>query len=182
LRKERIALDIEKVMDETGWRILGELQQNARISFSELGRRVALTPPAVAERVRRMEETGIITGYRAQPAHERIGLPITAFIRWTATGNDCAYLGEVAKDIPEVIECHRVTGEESYVVKVVVRSVEHLEELIDRLMPYGETKTSVVLSSPVTHRAVGIEQASSPPSPPTPIRGRRRGARARDAS
>jgi Lrp/AsnC family transcriptional regulator, leucine-responsive regulatory protein len=175
-------LDIDKIMDETGWRILGELQENARISFSELGRRVALTPPAVAERVRRMEETGIIAGYRAQPDHERIGLPITAFIRWTATGNDCAYLGEVAKDVPEIIECHRVTGEESYVVKVVVRSVEHLEELIDRLMPYGETKTSVVLSSPVTHRAVGIEQASAAPAPPTPIARNRRATPARDAS
>lgn len=176
-------MEIDKIMDETGWRILGELQENARISFSELGRRVALTPPAVAERVRRMEETGVIAGYRAEPAHDRIGLPITAFIRWTATGNDCAYLGEVAKDIPEIVECHRVTGEESYVVKVVVRSVEHLEELIDRLMPYGETKTSVVLSSPVTHRALGIEQASAAPAPapPTPIaRGRR--APTRDAS
>lgn len=175
-------MDTEKILDETGWQILGELQQNARISFSELGRRVALTPPAVAERVRRMEETGIIAGYRAHPGHERIGLPITAFIRWTATGNDCAYLGEVAKNIPEIIECHRVTGEESYVVKVVVRSVEHLEELIDRLMPYGETKTSVVLSSPVTHRAVGIEQASATPAPPTPIARSRGAARARDVS
>ena len=174
-------MEIDRIMDETGWRILAELQENARISFSELGRRVALTPPAVAERVRRMEETGVIAAYRAQPAHERIGLPITAFIRWTATGNDCAYLGEVAKDIPEIVECHRVTGEESYVVKVVVRSVEHLEELIDRLMPYGETKTSVVLSSPVTHRALGVEQASAPPAPPTPI-SRSRRAPARDAS
>lgn len=174
-------MEIDKIMDETGWRILEELQENARISFSELGRRVALTPPAVAERVRRMEETGVIAGYRAQPAHDRIGLPITAFIRWTATGNDCAYLGEVAKDIPEIVECHRVTGEESYVVKVVVRSVAHLEELIDRLMPYGETKTSVVLSSPVTHRALGIEQASAAPAPPTPIAGGRR-ATTRDAS
>lgn len=174
-------MEIDKIMDETGWRILEELQENARISFSELGRRVALTPPAVAERVRRMEETGVIAGYRAQPAHDRIGLPITAFIRWTAMGNDCAYLGEVAKDIHEIVECHRVTGEESYVVKVVVRSVAHLEELIDRLMPYGETKTSVVLSSPVTHRALGIEQASAAPAPPTPIaRGRR--APTRDAS
>ena len=175
-------MDFDKIMDETGWRILEELQQNARISFSELGRRVALTPPAAAERVRRMEEAGIIAGYRAQPAHDRIGLPITAFIRWTASGNDCAYLGEVAKEIPEIIECHRVTGEESYVVKVVVRSVEHLEQLIDRLMPYGETKTSVVLSSLVTHRAVGIEQTMAPPSPPTPIAGARRSRRARDAS
>jgi Lrp/AsnC family leucine-responsive transcriptional regulator len=173
-------LETDRIMDETGWRILAELQENARISFSELGRRVALTPPAVADRVRRMEEAGVIAGYRAQPAHDRIGLPITAFIRWTATGNDCAHLGEVAKGIPEIIECHRVTGEESYVVKAVVRSVEHLEGLIDRLMPHGETKTSVVLSSPVTHRSVGIEQAVAPAAPTPITRGRR--ARARDAS
>jgi Lrp/AsnC family transcriptional regulator, leucine-responsive regulatory protein len=159
-------LEINRILDETGWRILAELQDNARISFSELGRRVALTPPAVAERVRRMEEAGIIAGYRAQPDHERIGLPITAFIRWTATGNDCAYLGDVAREIPEVVECHRVTGEESYVVKVVVESVKHLEELIDRMMPYGETKTSVVLSSPVTHRTLQPQFQGTVPRTP----------------
>ncbi len=167
-------MEIDRSLDDTGWRILAELQENARISFSELGRRVALTPPAVAERVRRMEEAGIIAGYRAQPDHERIGLPITAFIRWTATGNDCAYLGDVAREISEVVECHRVTGEESYVVKVVVESVKHLEELIDRMMPYGETKTSVVLSSPVTHRTLRPQHDTAVPQPPVLPRNRGR--------
>ena len=167
-------MESEKILDETGWRILAELQEDARISFSELGRWVSLTPPAVADRVRRMEEAGIVAAYQAQPDHARIGLPITAFIRWTATGSDCAYLGEVAKDIPEVVECHRVTGEESYVVKAVVRDVAHLESLINRLMPHGETKTSIVLSTPVSHRTITPELLRPIEEPaPTPIRGRR---------
>lgn len=176
-QKGAATLETERLLDETGWKILTELQDNARISFSELGRRVALTPPAVADRVRRMEEAGLIGGYRAHPDLGKVGLPITVFIRWTAIGNDCAHLGEVAKDIPEIIECHRVTGEASYVVKAAVRTVEHLQDLIDRLMPYGETKTSVVLSSPVMHRAVGPEHVrEAEPVKPTPIRRRTRTA------
>jgi Lrp/AsnC family leucine-responsive transcriptional regulator len=172
-------LESEKLLDETGWRILGELQENARISFSELGRRVALTPPAVADRVRRMEEAGLIGGYRAEPDLAKVGLPITVFIRWTATGNDCAHLGEVAKDVPEILECHRVTGEESYMVKAAVRTVEHLQDLIDRLMPYGETKTSVVLSSAVRHRSILPEHVVEPDPAtrkPTPFRRRTQSA------
>lgn len=149
-----MTFEMERLLDPTGWRILAELQDNARISYSELARRVALTAPAVAERVRRMEEAGIIQAYRARPDHARIGLPITAFIRWTATGTDVVRLGEAAVDIPEILECHRVTGEDSYIAKVAVRSVEHLEGLIDRLMPYAETITSLVLSAPVTHRVL----------------------------
>lgn len=151
----------DRLLDATGRHILRELQGNARITFSELGRRVKLTPPAVAERVRRLEEAGIITGYRAEVDRERLGLPVTAFIRITATGSACARLGVEIKDFPEVLECHRVTGEEAYIAKVAVRAVEHLEHLIDRLMAYGETITSIVLSAPVTHRVV--EAAASEP-------------------
>jgi Lrp/AsnC family leucine-responsive transcriptional regulator len=145
-----------RALDETGWAILRELQENARISFSELGRRVSLTPPAVAERIRRMEEAGLITGYRAQVALDQIGYPISAFVRMRARGErGCSILGEFVEEVPEVVEANRVTGEDSYIMKVVVRSVEHLQELIDRLMPYGETVTALVLSSPVTHRVLG---------------------------
>ncbi|MDQ3991922.1 MAG: Lrp/AsnC family transcriptional regulator [Actinomycetota bacterium] len=168
-------LDSERLLDETGWRILRELQEGARVTLSELGRRVALTPPAVAERIRRMEETGLITGYRAEVDLERLGLPITAFIRWTAgRGTDCKSLGDVTQDIPEVLECHRVTGEESYMVKVAVRSVEHLQDLIDRMMPYGETTTSIVLSSPVTNRVVGPPEELFEDQPPQPADSPRR--------
>lgn len=149
-----MTFETDRLLDATGRRILRELQEDARITFSELGRRVRLTPPAVAERVRRMEEAGIITGYRAEVNRERLGLPVTAFIRITARGTACARLGTDIRGFPEVLECHRVTGEEAYIAKVAVRSVEHLENLIDRVMPYGETITSIVLSAPVTHRVV----------------------------
>jgi Lrp/AsnC family leucine-responsive transcriptional regulator len=115
-----------------------------------------LTPPAVAERMRRLEESGVILGYRAEVDRARVGLDITAFVRMRAAGSTtCAELGARMADIPEVLECHRVTGEDSYIAKVAVRSVDHLQDLIDRLMPHAETITSVVLSSVVTTRTVG---------------------------
>lgn len=153
-------MDPERLLDETGWRILRELQGNARITFSELGRRVALTPPAVAERVRRLEEAGVIRGYHVEIDRETLGLPVLAFIRITATGAECRALAAEISGFPEVLECHRVTGEEAFISKVAVRSVSHLQDLIDRLMPYGETITSIVLSSPVTHRVLDRESAN----------------------
>jgi Lrp/AsnC family leucine-responsive transcriptional regulator len=152
-------------LDEIDWRILEEMQRNARVTYSELGRRVALTPPAVAERVRRLEEAGVIRGYRVELDHAMVGLPITAFVRMRAAGStNCLELGERIRDVPEVLECHRVTGEDSYIAKVAVRSVEHLQDLIDRLMPHAETITAVTLSSPVTNRAVDRRQVV--PEPP----------------
>jgi Lrp/AsnC family leucine-responsive transcriptional regulator len=146
-------------VDDTDRRILEELQIDGRISYTELGRRVALTAPAVAERVRRLEESGVITGFRANVDPARLGYPITAFIRWTSNGPDCAVLGEIAKDIPEVLECHRITGETSYILKVATNSVGHLERLLDRLIPHGSTITSVVLSSSVIHRPITTPEA-----------------------
>jgi len=154
-------------LDDIGWALLRELQENARLSFSELGRRVGLTPPAVADRVRRMEEAGIIRGYRVDVDTARVGLPLTAVIRVTHRGVNCLELGRIVSEYPEVLECHRITGAESYSMKVALRSVEHLQELIDRLMPFGETVTSIVLSSPVTHRSIerDLAQVSEPAEP-----------------
>ena len=149
-------------LDGIGWALLHELQENARLSFSELGRRVGLTPPAVADRVRRMEEAGIIRGYRLDLDPARVGLPLQAVVRITHRGVNCLELGRIVSEYPEVLECHRITGAESYTLKVALRSVEHLQELIDRLMPYGETVTSIVLSSPVTHRAIERDLAQDP--------------------
>ena len=151
------ALESVAGLDEVSWRLLKELQANARLSFSELARRVGLTPPAVADRIRRLEELGIITGYRLELDRSKVGLPLTVLIRVTHRGVNCYELGEMLKEYPEVLECHRITGSESYLVKAGLRSVEHLQELIDRIMPYGETVTSVVLSSTVTHRAIEPE-------------------------
>ena len=150
-----MALESQVRLDGIDWRILEELQRNARITFSELGRRVSLTPPAVGDRVRRLEEAGVVKGFRADLDHAMLGLPITAFVRMRAANETtCRELGERAHEFDEILECHRVTGDDSYIAKVAVRSVGHLEGLIDRLMPYAETITSLVLSAPVTNRVL----------------------------
>ncbi len=150
-----MALDIERLLDETGWRLLEALQENARLSFSELGQRVGLSSPAVTERVRRMEDAGIITGYRAEVNTAKIGYPITAIVRIsTPPGEKCTRFSARAQEFAEVLECYRVTGADSLVMKVMVSSVEHLESLIDRLSEYGQLTTSLVLSTPVTRRIV----------------------------
>jgi Lrp/AsnC family leucine-responsive transcriptional regulator len=160
-------LTSESSLDGIDRRILSELQANGRITYTELGRRVALTAPAAAERVRRLEESGVVARFRADLDPAAVGFAVTAFVRWTAAGPDCSHLGDVAKEIPEIVECHRITGETSYLLKVVARDVHHLEQLIDRLMPHGSTITSVVLSSPVQYRAL------APAEEPPPQRSRR---------
>lgn len=149
------ALESERLLDDVSWRLLCELQQNARLGFTELGRRVGLTAPAVAERVRRMEDAGVITGYRVQLNLEKLGYPLLVVIRLvTSDGAICVRFASCAADFPEILECHRVTGSDSYVMKAAVTSVLHLETFLTRLAAFGSTTTSVVLSSPVTHRAV----------------------------
>jgi Lrp/AsnC family transcriptional regulator, leucine-responsive regulatory protein len=149
-----MTFDREEHLDEIDRGILRELQENARISWSELGRRVGLTPPAVADRVRRLEESGVIVGYRAQVDPARVGLPLTAFVRVSARSAARTELSEVLPNYEEVLEAHRVTGVDCFVMKVAVRDVGHLQEVIDRLMPFGDTVTSIVLSSPVEHRTI----------------------------
>jgi Lrp/AsnC family leucine-responsive transcriptional regulator len=145
------------MIDDIDRNILRELQQDARISFAELGRRVGLTTPAVIERVRKLEDAHIITGYRAEIDTSKVGLPITAFVRMSISGVDYSHIIEVAKESNEVLECHRGTGGDSFIMKVAVASVEHLQEVIDRLTPYGITTTTIVLSSPVRKRIVEIK-------------------------
>lgn len=139
-------------LDDVDRKLLHHLQQNGRLSFAELSRRVTLTTPAVIERVRKLEDAGIITGYRAEVNPAKLGLPIVAFIRISVVGDVFVKVAAIAKDSAEVLECHRGTGSDSFIMKVAVRSVQHLEELIDRLTPCGTTSTSIVLSSPVKRR------------------------------
>lgn len=134
-------------LDSLGWKLLVELQKNARLSYAELGRRVGLSTPAVAERVRRMEDEGIIRAYRADVNPMMVGLPITAFIRLSVVGDVLVKLTARVRSMAEIIECHRGTGEDSFILKVNVVTVEHLKDVIDRLTPYGTTSTSLVLSS-----------------------------------
>jgi Lrp/AsnC family leucine-responsive transcriptional regulator len=144
----------DKVLDAKGWRIVRELQLDGRMSFAELGRRVGLSTPAAAERVKNLEAAGIIRGYRAEIDLDKVGLPILAVIRMSAVGDVLTRITAAVRDMPEVLECHRATGADSFIMKVAVASVEHLEALIDRLTPFGSTSTSIVLSSPVTRNIV----------------------------
>jgi Lrp/AsnC family leucine-responsive transcriptional regulator len=142
-------LDFERLLDRTGFSILRALQENARLSFSELGRQVSLSPPAVAERVRKMEEAGIIGGYHARVELDRVGLPIMAFILLKTQAEKYRRIISQVEDVPEILECHHVSGDESFIIKVVASSISHLEKLIAELSPFGETSTLIVLSSPV---------------------------------
>ncbi len=146
------------MIDEIDWKILKELQINARITFAELGRRVGLTTPAVIERIHKLEDAGIITGYRAEIETAKVGLPIMAFVRMSITGVDYSHIIEVAEQASEVLECHRGTGGDSFIMKVAVADVGHLQTLIDKLTPYGITTTSIVLSSPVKHRIIEVKK------------------------
>lgn len=144
-------------VDRVDWQILQELQEDARVTYTELGRRVGLTAPAVADRVRRLEEAGVITGYRAQVNLEKVGLPILAIVRMTSREGNCLRMAKLTQDLPEVLECHRVTGEVDYIAKLAFSSVSHLETFTDRLVPYGKSVTALALSSPVTHRVIRPE-------------------------
>jgi Lrp/AsnC family leucine-responsive transcriptional regulator len=144
------------VIDEIDRKVLNELQLDARLSYAELGRRVGLTTPAVIERVRKLEDAGVITGYRAEIDPAKVGLPITAFVRMSITGVDYSHIVEVAEQSDEVLECHRGTGNDSFIMKVAVSSVEHLQQIIDKLTPYGITTTAIVLSSPVKRRVIKV--------------------------
>jgi Lrp/AsnC family transcriptional regulator, leucine-responsive regulatory protein len=142
--------------DVTNRRILEELQQDGRLSLAELGRRVGLSPPAVAERVQRLERDGVITGYHARVDPRALGYALTTVIRIRPAPRQIPKVAELARATPEIVECHRITGEDCFFMKATVRDVEHLEELIDRFVVYGQTTTSIVQSSPVPGRPVHV--------------------------
>lgn len=141
-------------MDDIDCEILAELQANARIAFAELGRRVGLSTPAVIERVRRLEDHHVIMGYRAVVDPAKVGLPVRAFVKVTVAGDKLQKFAALVRELPEVLECHRVTGAESFMVQIAVQDVRHMETLIDSMMPYVATNTSMILASPVPWNSV----------------------------
>ena len=141
-------------LDAIAWRILEALQQDARISFAELGRMVGLSTPAAAERVRRLEDLGVITGYHAALDPAKLGVSMQVFVRLSIAGGVTTMNRVIAevKQMREVIQCYRVTGEDSFILKADIFSIEHLESLINRLYRFGATSTMTVLSTPIIRR------------------------------
>jgi Lrp/AsnC family leucine-responsive transcriptional regulator len=146
-------------LDDIDWGLLDELQRDGRAGFRELGRRVGLSAPAVTGRVRRLEAAGVITGYQAVLDPGALGLPVLAFVRVSGAGGveaDAEFM-TAARGIPEIREVHRVTGAETYLMRVQVKTVQDLERVLRPLWKYGDTVTGVVMSIPIANRPLSRE-------------------------
>jgi Lrp/AsnC family leucine-responsive transcriptional regulator len=143
-------------LDDVDRDLLVQLQADARMSLAELGRRVGLSSPAVAERVRRLTDDGVIRGFHTDVDPRALGFALSAIVRIRPAPRQIAKVAELARDTPEVVECHRITGEDCFFMKAHVRDVEHLEEVIDRFTVFGQTTTSVMQTSPVPGRGVAV--------------------------
>ena len=139
-------------IDDTDRKIISELTAHGRISFAELGRRVNLSSPAVADRVQRLERDDVITGYRAELNPRALGYPLTAIVRIKPAPGQLRRIPELAAQLPEVAECHRITGEDCFHLMVHLRSIDELGDLLDRFLAYGETTTSLINASPIPRR------------------------------
>ena len=145
--------DVRNV-DEIGWKILSELQRNGRISFKQLAEKVNLSPTAVIERVKRMEEEGIITGYRAEIDPRKVGYTLSALISLSTNGGTDQIVNETLSKIPEVVSCWSITGTNDYLLEIQVPSLEFLEELLTELSHSGRLNTSIVLPSSANERVI----------------------------
>lgn len=134
-------------IDTVNWNILQCLQDNARLSNTEIGRKVGLSPPAVAERIKKMEDLGVLEGYHAEVSYTKTGYQLKAMITLKAfMGRLKAFMTKVS-EFTEIVNCYRITGNENIIMEVVLRDQIHLQEFIDRLITYGEVKTHIILSN-----------------------------------
>jgi Lrp/AsnC family transcriptional regulator, leucine-responsive regulatory protein len=156
----------ESSLDATDWRILRELQKDARLSYNELGRRVALSAPAAAVRVRKLEERGIITGYSAQVDPAQVGLPLLIFIQLRCDHGKCLLKTSSAEEFPEILEMHKLSGSHCSLLKVAVSSMQHLEAFNERLGTHGQLIVNIVTSSALTNRLIDWENPDVNVIPP----------------
>jgi len=141
--------------------LLRALLDNARAPIAALARRVGLSPPAVSERIRRLEAVGLIAGYRVVLSPSMLGLPLMAYIRIRPTTGHWASIADLAQHTLQVVECHRISGQDGFLLKVQVAGVRELEAVLDRFVDLGETSTSIVQSSPVPSRGVPLPAGAS---------------------
>lgn len=149
------------LLDSTNLRLLAELQHDPRLPMAELGRRIGMSAPAVTERVRRLEDTGIIRGYHLDVNPAALGLPIMIYIRVRPDPGQLPKIAELARRTPEIVECHRITGEDCFILKAHIPAMDQLDQLLDRLLLFGTTTTSIVQSSPVLPRPLPIPSITS---------------------
>lgn len=157
LKNKETRVDSTLRLDHHYRSILIELQVNGRLSHAELARRIGLSATATADRVRELETAGIIRGYGVVLDPSQLDLPIIAFITMTCDGDRCRQLASKIGKFPAIIECHRLTGDASALLKVAVQSIAKLEALVDQLSVFGKPSTAIVLSSPLTGRPLPLE-------------------------
>jgi Lrp/AsnC family leucine-responsive transcriptional regulator len=160
-----MTVDSPEPLDSTDWRLLGALQRDGRVSYAELAREVAMSPSAVADRVRRLEEAGVITSYRAVVSPDRVGLGILAFVRLRYPVGSYRPFHRMLDEVPEILEAHHVTGEDCFVLKVVAQNMRHLETVTGRIAALGSVTTSVVYSSPLPARDLSSDLLGVAASP-----------------
>jgi Lrp/AsnC family leucine-responsive transcriptional regulator len=154
-----------KLLDASNLTIIREFQQRGRRSFAELARKTGLWLPAISERVKRLEDAGIIPGYRAEVDPSAFGYELTAIVSLRSNPGRYARFQATAERMPEILECHHVTGSESFFLKLIARSIPHLEELIGKLSAFGSTSTSIVLSSPILRTTVAPPEENAARKP-----------------
>lgn len=162
-----MALQSETPLDSTDWNILRELQRDARLSYNELGRRVGLSAPAAAQRVRKLEGAGVITGYGAQINPARVGMPLLALVEMRCAPGHCLLKTTTANAFPEVLEMHKLSGSHCSLLKVAVASMRHLEAFNERLGAHGALVAHIVTSSALTNRVIDWEKLDVDVDPPT---------------
>jgi Lrp/AsnC family transcriptional regulator, leucine-responsive regulatory protein len=153
--------DRKSLLDEVNLRLLAELSADPRASASELARRVGMPAPAVRERVARLEEAGVIRGYRLEIDPAAIGLPVAAWVRLRPGPGQLPKIADLAARTPEVSECHRISGEDCFLLKVHVASIEALEAVLDQFLMHGQTTSSFIVATPVPPRAPAASPSSA---------------------
>jgi len=146
--------------DERNLELIRLLQADPRASISELARRIGMSAPAVKERLTRLEEEGVIAGYRLDLDPKALGWPIMVFVRVRPMPGQLPRIAELARSLPQVAECHRITGEDCFIMKIHLDALESLDKILDRFLAYGQTTTSIVQSTPVVLRSAPLPEVA----------------------
>jgi Lrp/AsnC family leucine-responsive transcriptional regulator len=156
-----MSLRSELLLDRRNVELLNRLQRDPRIGIAELARQVGMSAPAVRERILRLEEVGIIRGYRLELDPVALGHPVSAYVRVRPAPGQLPKVVDLARSLPQVVECHRVTGEDCFVVRIHLPSIDDLDRLLDQFLAYGQTTTSIIQSTPVPLRSLPLPEAEA---------------------